>query len=182
MPVYNLEVEGDHVYRVGQSGVLVHNASAPVTITPTPAQNAEFADLAAQRVQLGLVAAGSSNDTHTIAKLIIGGTVIYGINSGTGGRTFSDLKFYNELAKCCNPSGKGAHQEVLKHAEADTIFQAYDKGLTATTAVMYVDRPLCGFCNQSLKNMLCLAGIQTLTWYGPNAARTAYVAITVDAQ
>jgi hypothetical protein len=27
-PVYNIEVEGDHVYRVGESGVLVHNASA----------------------------------------------------------------------------------------------------------------------------------------------------------
>ncbi len=27
--VYNIEVEGDHVFRVGESGVLVHNASAP---------------------------------------------------------------------------------------------------------------------------------------------------------
>lgn len=26
-PVYNIEVEGDHVYRVGESGVLVHNTS-----------------------------------------------------------------------------------------------------------------------------------------------------------
>ncbi|MFQ5732720.1 MAG: hypothetical protein ACE5KM_12305, partial [Planctomycetaceae bacterium] len=26
---YNIEVEGDHVYRVGESGVLVHNTSAP---------------------------------------------------------------------------------------------------------------------------------------------------------
>jgi hypothetical protein len=26
-PVYNLEVEGDHCYRVGQQGLLVHNAS-----------------------------------------------------------------------------------------------------------------------------------------------------------
>ncbi len=29
MPVYNIEVEGDHVYRVGHSGVLVHNISVP---------------------------------------------------------------------------------------------------------------------------------------------------------
>ncbi len=28
-PVYNIEVEGEHVYRVGESGVLVHNASKP---------------------------------------------------------------------------------------------------------------------------------------------------------
>jgi len=27
--VYNIEVDGDHVYRVGQSGLLVHNASIP---------------------------------------------------------------------------------------------------------------------------------------------------------
>jgi hypothetical protein len=28
-PVYNIEVEGDHCYRVGQQGLLVHNASEP---------------------------------------------------------------------------------------------------------------------------------------------------------
>ena len=28
-PVYNIEVEGDHCYRVGQQGLLVHNQSAP---------------------------------------------------------------------------------------------------------------------------------------------------------
>jgi hypothetical protein len=26
-PVYNIEVEGDHCYRVGQQGLLVHNNS-----------------------------------------------------------------------------------------------------------------------------------------------------------
>jgi hypothetical protein len=31
-PVYNIEVEGDHVYRVGESGVLVHNSSARIAI------------------------------------------------------------------------------------------------------------------------------------------------------
>lgn len=30
VPVYNLEVEGDHVYRVGNRGTLVHNTSEPV--------------------------------------------------------------------------------------------------------------------------------------------------------
>ena len=28
-PVYNIEVDGDHVYRVGEKGLLVHNASVP---------------------------------------------------------------------------------------------------------------------------------------------------------
>lgn len=30
-PVYNIQVEGDHCYRVGEQGLLVHNASAPCT-------------------------------------------------------------------------------------------------------------------------------------------------------
>jgi Pretoxin HINT domain len=30
-PVYNIEVEGDHCYRVGEQGLLVHNQSAPGT-------------------------------------------------------------------------------------------------------------------------------------------------------
>jgi hypothetical protein len=28
-PVYNIEVDGDHCYRVGRRGLLVHNASTP---------------------------------------------------------------------------------------------------------------------------------------------------------
>jgi hypothetical protein len=34
-PVYNIEVEGDHCYRVGQQGLLVHNASTDPNV-PTP--------------------------------------------------------------------------------------------------------------------------------------------------
>src|SRR5262249_49145085 len=34
--VYNIEVEGDHCYRVGESGILVHNSSAGVTTLPAP--------------------------------------------------------------------------------------------------------------------------------------------------
>jgi len=38
-PVYNIEVDGDHVYRVGEQGLLVHNASVPnncCTLFPGP--------------------------------------------------------------------------------------------------------------------------------------------------
>ncbi|HEV3257252.1 MAG TPA: RHS repeat-associated core domain-containing protein, partial [Gemmataceae bacterium] len=35
-PVFNLEVDGDHCYRVGEQGLLVHNQSAPVAATPAP--------------------------------------------------------------------------------------------------------------------------------------------------
>ena len=34
-PVYNIEVDGEHVYRVGESGVLVHNVSTKPTYGPT---------------------------------------------------------------------------------------------------------------------------------------------------
>jgi hypothetical protein len=34
--VYNIEVEGDHCYRVGVQGLLVHNMSDPTTTTPPP--------------------------------------------------------------------------------------------------------------------------------------------------
>ena len=37
-PVYNIEVHGDHVYRVGESGVLVHNNSP----NPCPQQNDHY--------------------------------------------------------------------------------------------------------------------------------------------
>jgi len=40
--VYNIEVEGDHVYRVGESGVLVHNNS------PRPCPNETTYTLAAR--------------------------------------------------------------------------------------------------------------------------------------
>jgi hypothetical protein len=33
-PVFNIEVEGDHCYRVGEQGILVHNASAPTRAWP----------------------------------------------------------------------------------------------------------------------------------------------------
>ncbi len=39
-PVYNIEVEGDLCYRVGESGVLVHNSSTLGALNVTPIQSA----------------------------------------------------------------------------------------------------------------------------------------------
>ncbi|VTS04818.1 hypothetical protein [Tuwongella immobilis] len=36
-PVYNIEVDADHCYRVGEQGLLVHNMSAPAATPATPA-------------------------------------------------------------------------------------------------------------------------------------------------
>ena len=39
-PVHNIEVEGDHCYRVGEQGLLVHNASVPLFNTDPKAYKA----------------------------------------------------------------------------------------------------------------------------------------------
>ncbi|MBY0230912.1 MAG: hypothetical protein K2W96_16625, partial [Gemmataceae bacterium] len=179
-PVYNIEVEGQHCYRVGEQGLLVHNASAvgPADITLDAAQMMQLQSLAQERVSLGLPVAGSATDTSTLVKLLIGGHTIWGINRTTGGRTQAQLQRYNEDARCCHSRGTGATSATLDHAEADSIFQAYDRHITANTAIMYCDRPLCGYCRTSLANLLCLALNQTLLWIGPNATRTGYVTYT----
>jgi hypothetical protein len=146
----------------------------------------QFQDLARERASLGLPPAGSKlpngkEEKNTLCKLIIAGQTIWGINSGTGGLPQAKLDEYNALAKCCNPSGKGALTATTQHAEADTIFQAFEKKIMSATAVMYCDRPLCGFCKDTLANLLCLAGIKTLTWIGPNDTRTGYVTYTFTA-
>jgi len=182
-PVLTLEVDGDHCFRVGEQGVLVHNASTDVMITLTPAQVAEFNSIAQFRLDLELPAAGSAADNQTIAKLHIKGRVFWGGNSGTLGPSFETRKLYNEAAKCCNASGAGAHQETLKHGEADALFQAYDKHITSDQATMYVDRKLCGFCRTNLKNLLCLLKMQKLIWIGPVSTIPAeqFVQTTIDA-
>jgi hypothetical protein len=81
--VFTLEVDGDHCYREGEQGILVHNASTDVMITLTPAQVAEFNSIAQFRLDLELPAAGSAADNQTIAKLHIKGRVFWGGNSGT---------------------------------------------------------------------------------------------------
>ena len=41
-PVFNIEVDGDHVYRVGDSGILVHNASDPCACLEEEGHYAEW--------------------------------------------------------------------------------------------------------------------------------------------
>jgi hypothetical protein len=74
-PVYNIEVDGEHCYRVGQQGLLVHNQSvparpAPAPATPTTATACDCAARLAQYRSQGLTPAqivrmeGISNTTH----------------------------------------------------------------------------------------------------------------------
>ena len=176
-PVYTLEVDGDHCYRVGEQGILVHNASAvgPVPITLNASERANIGDVGRFRMSLGLPAAGSAADESTVVKLVIAGRTIWGINWSTGGHKRDTLDYYNQEAMCCNPSGTGAFPVAIGHAEADAIFQAFDKRITADTGVMYCDRKLCNFCKQSIANLLCLARLRVLTWIGPSDSNIGFV-------
>jgi len=58
------------------------------------------------------------------------------------------------------------------------MFQAFEKKITANTAIMYCDHKLCNFCKQSLANLLCLVGVTTLTWIGPNDKGPGYATYT----
>ena len=136
----------------------------------------ELQSVAEFRASLGLPVAGSAKDKSTLIKLVISGQQpIWGINKGTAGVSADALNKLNEDAKCCNPKGTGLSPYALTHAEADSIFQAYQKMIMASTAVMYCDRPLCDNCMKTVANILCLIGTVTLTWIGPNEARTGYV-------
>jgi hypothetical protein len=137
--------------------------------------------LARERKSLGLPPAGSKEDESTLVKFVVSGKTIWGINKGTAGLAEEKLAEYNQLAACCNPQGNVAHEQVTWHAEADAIFQAFDKKIMASSGVMYCDHKLCGFCGKSLRNLLCLIGLKTLTWIGPSKTDPKqYVTITFE--
>ncbi len=53
--VFNIEVDGDHVYSVGEQGLLVHNMSANPSIIPDPANTpAHYAATDCTNPQLGI--------------------------------------------------------------------------------------------------------------------------------
>ncbi len=125
-------------------------------------------ELARFRRELDLPVAGSKDDVSTLAKLEIGGEDIFGINRKAAGAPLEDLKLFGEIAKDVNRPLKGAHPRVLLHAEADTLFQAFNKGVSAERATLFVDRKLCGFCDKSLRNLLPTVGLKELDVIAPN--------------
>jgi hypothetical protein len=111
-----------------------------------------FDDLAQLRKDLGLPEAGSTLDKSTLAKLQIGDESIYGIN-GHGQKV--TLKA-NAISKT--------------HAEGDVFQQAYNKGINADNATLYVDRDFCRACgiNGGVKSMAKQLGISELHVYTPS--------------
>ncbi len=82
------------------------------------------------------------------------------------------IRTIRELLKDCY--GTSAHLEVLKHAEADTLIQAFNKNIQAKSAVMFVDRKICGWCagksfsGGSIRRLFPLIGLQVLEIWTPD--------------
>lgn len=92
-------------------------------------------ELAKYRQQLGLPAAGSEGDRATIAKLEIGGSSFFGVNSASNPKR-------RPITLTVNPISR-------THAEADAFQQAFDAGLKGGRARLIVDRDLCRACGQN---------------------------------
>ena len=116
----------------------------------------DFDDLAAYRRQQGMPIAGSAEDKHTAAKLIIGDNVYYGRN-GHGKQNKVTSVF------TVNP-------QTATHAEGDVFYQAKMAGNTNTTAVLITDRCACRACgfNGGIRSLAKQMGITDLTIVSPS--------------
>lgn len=126
-----------------------------------------FTDLKAFRKDSGAVPTSNDKGNPTFVRLDIDGETVYGSNTSAGGRPMEQVKMMKQLLK--EVYGVAPHMEVMKHAEADALLDAYSKGLKGREAVLYVDKALCTWCGGkdgtggSLKRLLPLLGIEKLT-------------------
>ncbi len=118
----------------------------------------DFDDLATYRRKQGMPVAGSAEDKHTAAKLIIGDDVFYGRN-GHGKQ--------NEVASVFT-----VNPQTATHAEGDVFFQAKISGNKNTKAVLITDRCACRACgfNGGIRSLAKQMGITDLTIVSPEHA------------
>jgi hypothetical protein len=115
-----------------------------------------FQDLAEYRQRLGLPAAGSEQDRATVAKLEIGESIFFGINSGSNPNR-------RRITLAVNPISR-------THAEADALQQAFDAEIRGGRARLVVDRDLCRACGQNggVKGMAKQLGLESLEVISPS--------------
>jgi hypothetical protein len=167
-PVFNIEVDGDHVYRVGEQGLLVHNASAADTarLTPLfqpmldPAQTTlSLTGLTQQQIiaqYLPQYDANASNPTYGI--LIAGGNV-YGFQSGinAGTSVFGSVTFRRGTLSTVNLNCTTVDFVTLEaHIEAMVAAFMLKHNITSATLYINATNPCLGAtgCNASLPHML----------------------------
>jgi RHS repeat-associated protein len=117
----------------------------------------QFDELAKLREELGLPAA-EAESSKALAKLEIGGAELFGMPGGGvfGGGVRQEIEFMVELAQ--STGQKQPLWQFLRHAEGDVFIQAFNRGLKGP-AKLFVDKELCGFCRNSIQNMMRLIGI-----------------------
>lgn len=115
-----------------------------------------FQELAEYRRQLGLPIAGSESDRATVAKLEIGDSSFFGVNSGSNPNP-------RQITLTVNPISR-------THAEADALQQAFDAGLKGGRARLIVDRDLCRACgrNGGVKGMAKQLDLEELKIVSPS--------------
>jgi hypothetical protein len=79
-PVYNIEVEGKHCYRVGQQGLLVHNQSLPVVNLGDPVNNSR------KPCVVVVTQPFETSQAHTAA-----------------GFVYQYIRFADNIMDCCDP-------------------------------------------------------------------------------
>ncbi len=116
-----------------------------------------FQELAEYRRQLGLPIASSDNDRTTVAKLEIGNSAFFGINSGSN-------PYPRRITLRVNPIS-------LTHAEADALQQTFDAGHRGGKARLIVDRDLCRACgkNGGVKGMAQRLDLDELEVISPSS-------------
>ena len=117
-----------------------------------------FEQLAALRRDLNLPLPSGKGDVATLSKLEIGNANFLGISAhGT------------EVSVTVNPISE-------THAEIDALNQAFEAGIKADEAVLYVDNPMCGACgtNGAVRRVAEQLGLRKLTVRTP-AGTTEYI-------
>jgi hypothetical protein len=121
-----------------------------------------FQQIAQFRRELGLPAVRGVPDEPTVALLNINGRSFWGSSSAN-----APLEYQRFMAELARAQGHPqATWQALRHAEADTLIQAFNSGATtnARSAVLHVDRELCGWCSQrgGLDNLLRTIGLDEI--------------------
>ena len=155
--VYNIEVHDEHNYRASALGVVVHNSS----FRDTPfADDEAFQLLAKVRRELNMPVAGSKLDGNTLSLLQIDNRFFVGVNAGIAD---SDAVASTLQALAAELGHKGPTFQLLRHAEGDSLFQAFNKGVgQGRSGKMWVDREVCPGCKSGLDNMRRLVGLKEL--------------------
>lgn len=134
---------------------------------PTP----YFFQLATLRQQMNCPPAGTeAGNRHTMAILLIGGQTVYGMNSMSAGMPREYRQFMNDLALAeQNRNFPLKEKGHLAHAEGDALIQAWNASITNThrTGHLFVDRPMCDFCNKSggIARLLSIIGMEWVEAY-----------------